>query len=72
MLGESYQSWGKSLVFGARPLTRCASRTDQWPKLGKATMACRPTRSISRSTLQRVARLLQRLAQDHVVESGAG
>ena len=42
----------------------------QWPKFGNATIARRPTRSIS---LQHAARgcerLLQRLAEDHVIEA---
>jgi len=52
MLGELYQSCGKSFVLGARPVNRCARRTDQWAKFGKATMARRPTRSMSRRTFK--------------------
>ncbi len=68
MFGESNQSCGNSLVLGARPVNRCASRTLQWPKLGNATMARRPTRSISRSTLRGARDSCKRLAQDHIVE----
>ncbi len=50
MFGDSYQSYGNSLVFGARPVISMDSRTVQWPKFGNATMARRPTRSISRNT----------------------
>ena len=52
MFGESYQSYGNNLVRGARPDHRWARRTVQWPKFGNATIARRPTRSISVNTLR--------------------
>src|ERR1035441_10956006 len=57
MLGDSYHSYGNNEVRGARPLKSMESRTRQWPKFGNATIARRPTRSISRSTDRKSTRL---------------
>src|ERR1035441_590304 len=43
---------GNNEVRGARPLKSMESRPCQWPKFGNATIARRPTRSISRSTVR--------------------
>src|ERR1017187_6280993 len=44
-------------------------RTCQCPKLGNASIARRPTRSISRSTVRGCRVSCKGLAEDHVIES---
>ena len=51
---------------------RAASRMRQWPKFGKETIARRPMRSMCSSTSAGLARRLQRLRQDDVVEGVVG
>ena len=68
MFGESYQSCGNSFVFGARPVHRCASRTRPVPEIRKRHNRPPSHAQHLAQDLQRMPRLLQRLAQDHVIE----
>ena len=51
---------------------RESTRTRQWPKLGKETIAFWPMRSICSTTIARPVRRLQRLAEDDEVEGIVG
>ena len=55
-------------VTGIRPRRTRSTRTRQWPKFGKETMARRPMRSRCSSTTRGLARRLDRLREDHVIE----
>ena len=49
--GDSYHCCGRSTATGTRPVKSSSRRQRQWPQLEKLTMACLPTRSISRRTM---------------------